>query len=224
MATVFVSGAGSEAGIGRALSSALAAGGARVADLGDVGGLSTLDGALAGFDRAAADVGPPDAVVHAAVEAVAVQAVAVADLDDDRFDAVWERAMRATLFLLQAAHRHLVGRGGRIVLVTPTLALSGAPGFATYAAAVEGQRLLAKSAARQWGSDGITVNCIAPAAVTLGVDPEQLAAVTLSPPALGGTGDVAADIAPVVDFLLGPAAHFVTGATIGVDGGAWLTP
>ena len=219
---VFVSGA--DAGFGRALAAGLAESGARTADLGRVAALSTRDGALAAFDAAADAVGPADAVVHAAVDPAALEAAEVADLDDGRVEVVWEQAMRATLFLLQAAHHHLAGRGGRIVLVTPTIGLSGAAGLALYASAVEGQRLLAKSAARQWGSDGITVNCIAPSAAVVGVDPAALGAVTLSPPALGGTGDVRTDIAPVVDFLVGPAAHWVTGATISVDGGAWLAP
>jgi len=219
---VFVSGA--DAGFGRALAAGMEERGARMADLGGVEALSRREGALAAFDAAAGAAGPADAVVHAAVDPAALEAGAVADLDDGRVEIVWERAMRATLFLMQAAHRHLAGRGGRIVLVTPTIALSGAAGLALYASAVEGQRLLAKSAARQWGSDGITVNCIAPSAALLGVDPAALGAVTLSPPALGSSGDVRADIAPVVDFLVGPAAHWVTGATISLDGGAWLTP
>ena len=220
--TVFVSGAG--AGFGRGLAAGLEQRGATVADLGHVADLSSreeVDAALAG---AAAAVGPADAVVHAAVATAALEAVPVAELDDERVEVVWEQALRSTLLLLQGTHRHFAGRGGRVLLVTPTIALSGAAGLGLYAAAAEAQRLLAKSAARQWGSDGITVNCIAPAAVTMGVAEEGLGAVTLSPPALGRTGDVAGDIAPVVDFLLGPDAHFVTGATLSLDGGAWLTP
>jgi 3-oxoacyl-[acyl-carrier protein] reductase len=219
---VYLSGAAD--GFGAALASGLRARGATVVDLGDVAALCTAAGARDRFATAAGAAGPADAVVHAAVDPITFESIEVGDAGDERMDDVWERPMRACLFVLQAAFAHLAGRGGRVVLVTPTLALSGAAGFGLYAAAAEGQRLLAKSAARQWGSDGITVNCIAPSAATVGVDPGVLGAVTLSPPALGTTGDVAADIAPVVDFLLGPDAHFVTGATIGVDGGAWLTP
>jgi 3-oxoacyl-[acyl-carrier protein] reductase len=114
--------------------------------------------------------------------------------------------------------------GGRVVVVVPTFSMSGAPGFAAGAAAAEGQRLLAKSAARQWGADGITVNCVA-------VAPEQIigeragsATMALADPALGGAGDAEADIGPVVVFLASDAAHFVTGATISADGGVWMVP
>ena len=222
MGVVYLSGAA--AGFGAALASGLRQRGATVADLGGASSLATAAGVERAFAAAAEAAGSADAVVHAAVDPAAFEPVAVADADDARVVVVWEQSMRACLFVLQASFAHLSGRGGRVVLVTPTFALSGAAGFGLYAAAAEGQRLLAKSAARQWGSEGITVNCIAPSAATVGVDSDELGAVTLSPPALGTTGDVASDIAPVVDFLLGADAHFVTGATIGVDGGAWLTP
>jgi NAD(P)-dependent dehydrogenase (short-subunit alcohol dehydrogenase family) len=125
--------------------------------------------------------------------------------------------------VLQAAYAQMRDGGGRIVFVTPTLSMSGAPRLAPYAAAVEGQRLLAKSAARQWGPDGITVNCLAPA-------PEHVAAgvrstdVSLAPAALGGPGDPADDLGPVVAFLTGADGHFVTGVTICADGGVWMAP
>jgi 3-oxoacyl-[acyl-carrier protein] reductase len=131
--------------------------------------------------------------------------------------------MRTTLFVLQAAHRQMEGRGGSIVLVTPTVSMSGAARLVPYTTAVEGQRLLAKSAARQWGPDGIRVNCVAPAPehAPIGVDSM---AVSLAPPALGGPGDVVADVAPVVAWLASDAAHFVTGATVCADGGVWMAP
>jgi NAD(P)-dependent dehydrogenase (short-subunit alcohol dehydrogenase family) len=89
----------------------------------------------------------------------------------------------------------------------------------------EGERLLAKSAARQWGKLGITVNCVA-------VRPELFfpeldtgaSDLSLARPALPGTFDVVADIGPVVEFLSSDAAHYVTGETISVDGGIWMAP
>lgn len=167
--------------------------------------------------------GSADVVVHAAMPAIAFERVDLADVDDARWDAVWEGTMRTTLFVLQAAFRAMRGRGGSIVLVTPTVSMSGAEHLVPYTTAVEGQRLLAKSAARQWGADGIRVNCVAPAPEQVPIGVESMS-VSLAPPALGGPGDVVADVAPVVVWLASDAAHFVTGVTVCVDGGVWMAP
>jgi NAD(P)-dependent dehydrogenase (short-subunit alcohol dehydrogenase family) len=167
--------------------------------------------------------GPIDVVVHAAVPEVAFEAIDLADVDDARWEAVWEGTMRTTLFVLQAAFRQMAGRGGAIVLVTPTVAMSGAERLVPYTTAVEGQRLLAKSAARQWGPDGIRVNCVAPAPEQVPIGVESMS-VSLAPPALGGPGDVVDDVAPVVVWLASDAAHFVTGVTVCADGGVWMAP
>jgi len=107
--------------------------------------------------------------------------------------------------------------------VTPIVGLIGAAGLVPYATAVEGMRALAKSAARQWGEAGITVNCVAPPV-------EVVAEVgTPAPPPVGGRPlgrmpDVRTDVAPVVAMLVAEAAHFVTGTTITVDGGVVMAP
>ena len=129
--------------------------------------------------------------------------------------------MRTSLALCQAVHPHLAGNDGRVVFLTPTLSMSGAPGFVPLSAAVEGQRLLAKSAARQWGVDGITVNCVAPAPRVLGLEAGEVA---LSGPALGRDGDPEADLGPIVAFLCSAGSHFLTGATLSADGGVWMAP
>jgi 3-oxoacyl-[acyl-carrier protein] reductase len=208
--------------IGSGLASALAAARATVSELPD-DALADRASADAAFAAAVTRVGPVDAMVHAAMPTVAFEPIDLVDVDDDRWEAVWEGAMRATLFALQAAHLQLHERGGRIVLVTPTVSMSGAARLVPYTTAVEGQRLLAKSAARQWGPDGITVNCLAPAPehVPIGLDSMS---VSLAPPALGGPGDVAADLGPIAVWLVSDAAHFVTGVTLCADGGVWMAP
>jgi 3-oxoacyl-[acyl-carrier protein] reductase len=104
-----------------------------------------------------------------------------------------------------------------LVYVVPTIGLTGAAGFAPFATAAEGVRALAKGVAKTWGVDGITVNTIAYA---LTGDPATMSH-SLVPPALGSTGDVEADIAPVIALLSSPDAHFVTGSTLVLDGGIW---
>jgi len=130
------------------------------------------------------------------------------------------------IFLLLAA---LGAAGGAVaaVDVAGTVTILEGEALITRAAtrlrAVEGVRLLAKSAARQWGPDGIRVNCLAPAPehVPIGVGSGVLA---LSPPALGGAGDVERDLGPIVAWLLSDDAHFVTGITLCADGGVWMAP
>ena len=177
-------------------------------------------------------LGPADAVVHTAMDPVAFERRPIAEVDDAHFEAVWEGTMEATLWLMQAAYgaftrRSADGRtGGRIVVTVPTLAMEGSAGLVAYAAATEGQRLLVKSAARQWGPQGITVNCLAVAPALAGVAPVGVGPADhgLAPPALGRVGDPELDVGPALVFLLGDGGSFVTGATVCVDGGLWMAP
>jgi NAD(P)-dependent dehydrogenase (short-subunit alcohol dehydrogenase family) len=80
--------------------------------------------------------------------------------------------------------------------------------------------VLVKSAARQWGSDGITVNAVAVAPRLFGIDEAVAGAQSIAPPALAEGGDPAA----VITFLCSAAAGGVTGTTITADGGVWMSP
>jgi NAD(P)-dependent dehydrogenase (short-subunit alcohol dehydrogenase family) len=236
---------GADQPLGRGLALAVADEGASVALLGDEGPLTAVaqdvrehgghaialpvsltrrDDVERAFARTAETFGAPvNAVVHAVMNPVAYEAVDLADVTDERWDLIWEATMRAARAVLQASFAPMRGHDGRIVFVAPTVSMSGAERLVPYTTALEGQRLLAKSAARQWGPDGITVNCLA-------VAPEQVptglssTATSLAPAALGRIGDAQHDLGPVVAFLLGAAGHFVTGATISVDGGVWMAP
>src|SRR5205085_12574073 len=114
-----------------------------------------------------------------------------------------------------------------IVGVTPTLWRTGTPGLAPFSAAVEGQRLLAESAARQWGQLGITVNCVAPAwqAMVPGqAGPDQPGdPVSLADAALG-PADLEADVGGAVVAVASAQAAGLTGATLCVDGGVAMAP
>jgi NAD(P)-dependent dehydrogenase (short-subunit alcohol dehydrogenase family) len=199
----------------------LEAGDARAAAI--AGDWSSRDEADATLADVADALGPPDVLLHASIPAIGFERCDLTDVDDDRFAAVWEGSLLGTLFLLQAAFPHLRGRNGRVLLVTPTVSMSGAAGLVPYTAAVEAQRVLAKAAARQWGADGITLNSLAPAPehVPIGV---ESATVSLAPPALDGPGDPELDLGPIAVFLASESAHFLTGATVSADGGVWLSP
>jgi 3-oxoacyl-[acyl-carrier protein] reductase len=167
-----------------------------------------------GFDVTAAFGPSIDALVHVP-DLGAAEPRSVADLDETTWDARGEAVLRDALHACQAAYAAMKGRGGRIVLVTPTVALVGAEERAPFAMACEGMRTLAKVAARQWGGDGITANCIAPALDTFGIEHDALGSVA---PALGRTPGLA-DVARVVAAILRDAGTVVTGVTIPVDGG-----
>jgi 3-oxoacyl-[acyl-carrier protein] reductase len=142
-------------------------------------------------------------------------------------DAAWaagcELVMWRALLTLQAAHASFSHRGGgRIVLITTTAGVSGARHSVPLVAAIEGVRALAKSAARQWGEIGISVNCVA---VPLGVlAPSHASHTDFLPPAAISQDDPVDDVARAVEFLAGPGAHGISGATLVVDGGAAMAP
>jgi NAD(P)-dependent dehydrogenase (short-subunit alcohol dehydrogenase family) len=199
------------------------------AGLRDLGVAATMVDVGADFDPAfeaveAAD-GRLDGVVWASAEPDLGTPRQFAKVDSTEWLALVEQPLRSFVGFLQAGHRRLSGRGGRIVALVPTIAMDGAASLVPWATVAEGQRALVKSAARVWGADGITVNCVAlpaalmarpPAGATLGRPGLQQAA--LADPA------VRTDVAAVVASLCAPAAAAVTGATIAVDGGRWMPP
>jgi 3-oxoacyl-[acyl-carrier protein] reductase len=214
---------GAERPLAAGLAAALRSAGAGVAEVSS-DELHARDPSQAAFAAAVASLGGPiDIVVHAAIPEIAFEQIAFEDVDDARWDAVWEASMGAAIHALQLGFEQMRGRGGRFVFVTPTVSMSGAARLVPYTTAVEGIRLLTKSAARQWGPDGITVNCLAPAPehVPIGVVSTD---VSLAPPALGGPGDAELDLGPIAVFLASDASHALTGATLSVDGGVWMAP
>jgi len=110
---------------------------------------------------------------------------------------------------------------GRIIFLSSVSAYVGLPGQANYAASKAGLVGMARAIAREVGSRQITVNVVAPGLVatdmTDALGEERVAAMTSQVP-LGRIGS-ADDIAGVVGFLASPAAAYVTGAVLPVDGG-----
>jgi 3-oxoacyl-[acyl-carrier protein] reductase len=165
----------------------------------------------------------PD-ILDALVYVPAIKAVVyepIAEMNESTWDARGEALLRDALRCVQAGFRVMRERGGRIVLVTPTVGIVGADGLAPYAMAMEGLRTLAKAAARQWGSAGITVNCVAPSLDVFGIAQDVGGPVPL---ALGRVPDARHDVASVIAGLLGDAGSSVTGTTIVVDGGVVMAP
>ncbi|GLQ48647.1 3-oxoacyl-ACP reductase FabG [Dyella flava] len=115
-------------------------------------------------------------------------------------------------------------RKGRIISIASVIGLTGNPGQANYAAAKAGIIAFSKSLAREIGSRGITVNVVAPGFIdtdmTRGL-PEESKQALLGQIALGRLGE-AADIAKAVGFLASPAAAYITGETLHVNGGMYM--
>lgn len=181
--------------------------------------LSGLDEAEALF--AAAEYGTLRLAVHAAVAPEGATPTRLDELDDQGWGAVWEATMRSTIAFLRAAFSHFAGEGS-VWVVVPTIAMSGAAGFVPVAAAAEGQRLLVRSAARQWGAAGVRANCLAVAPEAVLGSGIRAHGLSLAPPAFGRSADPATDLAPLLAALAGEAGRFVTGLTVCVDGGVWM--
>lgn len=135
-------------------------------------------------------------------------------ITDEQFDAAFEAPLRDTVARMQQAWRDGVRR---IVVVVPTIGMSGANHYAHTAAAAEAIRILVKSAARQWGAAGVTVNAVAVAPAQVIDDPDIAGPVSIAAPALDH-----ADPSAIIEFLCSDAAGDVTGQTFTVDGGQWI--
>lgn len=115
-------------------------------------------------------------------------------------------------------------RTGRIISITSVVGSAGNPGQANYAAAKAGVAGMSRALARELGSRGITVNCVAPGFIdtdmTKGL-PDSAREGLQGQIALGRLGQPE-EIAAAVGFLASPAASYVTGTTLHVNGGMYM--
>jgi 3-oxoacyl-[acyl-carrier protein] reductase len=161
--------------------------------------------------------GAVDLVVIPVTDPGGLTPAPLAEMDEAEWIRRCEAPLGAVRVALQEAHAVLNQRGGTIILLVPTIAMIGAADFAAYSAVGEGARSLAKAAARGWGAQGITVNCLALTQEQLAPDVAGRVTETRVPPALK-TPDIEHDVAAFIATLtLGPPV--VTGTTIMLDGG-----
>jgi len=145
-------------------------------------------------------------------------------------DAEWDDIMNTNLSSIfrvsKACLRGMMkAKKGRIISIASVVGVTGNAGQANYAAAKAGVIGFSKSLAREVGSRGITVNVVAPGFIDTDMTralPEAQRDALLGQISLGRLGD-AAEIAHAVTFLASPGAGYITGETIHVNGGMYMS-
>ena len=143
-------------------------------------------------------------------------------MKEEEWDEIMQVNLKSVFRASKAVLRGMMKqRAGRIINITSVVGAMGNAGQANYAAAKAGLMGFAKSMAREVGSRGITVNCIAPGFIDTDMTralPEEVRKTFEAQTALGRFGD-AQDIADAVLFLASDQAKYITGQTLHVNGG-----
>ncbi len=241
--TAIVTGAGQ--GVGRGIALALASEGASVAVLGrtaaklektcalirergaqaepfpcDVSGTEAVPDVV---ERVAARFGGIDILVNNAYSGAFGPLLS---MSDDDFRQGFRSGPFAAFAFMRACHPHLKRRGGGSIvnLVSSAMVRWDPSTYGAYAAAKQAIRSLTRTAAAEWGADGIRANSIAPHALSPGLrwwmeaNPAEAEEFRRTIP-LGYVGDCEEDIGRAVAALVGPGMRYLTGATVPLDGG-----
>jgi 3-oxoacyl-[acyl-carrier protein] reductase len=146
-------------------------------------------------------------------------------MKDEDWDAVLDTNLKAVFRMSRAVMRPMMKqRHGRIISITSVVGASGNPGQANYAAAKAGLAGMTRALARELGSRGITVNCVAPGFIETDMTaalPEEQQKALLGQIPLGHLGKPD-DIAHAVAYLASAHAGYVTGQEIHVNGGMYM--
>lgn len=232
---------GASRGIGAAIAALLADAGAEVFGTATgESGAAAIDDRLGEGRGLVLDVRDPDAVVatletvgeRAAAPTILVNNAAVTRdqllmrLRDDDWAEVMDTNLTGAMRLSRACLRGMLkARRGRIVSISSVVGYSGNPGQTGYAAAKAGLAGFSRSLAREVAARGITVNVVAPGFIdtdmTRALDEAQRDRLMQSIP-LGRLG-TPEDVAATVAWLAAPAAAYITGQTIHVNGGMYMT-
>jgi 3-oxoacyl-[acyl-carrier protein] reductase len=146
-------------------------------------------------------------------------------MSEEDWDAVLTTNLKGAFLCSKAAIRPMIRqRSGAIVNLTSVIGLVGNAGQANYAAAKAGLVGFTKSLAKEVGSRGITVNAVAPGFIETrltDVLSDEIKELSIKQIPLGRFG-TPEDVAGAVAFLVSPAARYITGHTLSVDGGLFM--
>jgi 3-oxoacyl-[acyl-carrier protein] reductase len=216
---------GTAQGIGRAIADSIAAAGATVhrVDKEDVDLTVSAD-----VEQFFARVGDVDILVNVAGGVVGQTHVPIDEVTDEAWDAVVDANLRTTMNCTRAAARSMKRRGfGRIVNISSGAGRSvSLTGIQAYASSKAAQIGFTRQMAHELGPDGITVNCIAPGFVlsnpstqrqweSYGEDGQRALLDRIATRRIGAPEDIARGVL----FFVSPAAGWVSGQTLSIDGG-----
>lgn len=187
--------------------------------------VGVLEESLATIDRAISEWGRVDVLVNNAHTFTDYLPLADPKMEENcKVDL--QSGFFGSLQLMQACHPHMAAQGGgSIINFGSDFGVRCEPGFLAYAASKEAIRALTRTAAREWGKDKIRVNTILPRALSPKaiwyLEETKTYDTELARVALGRFGEPQ-DIAPTAVFLASDESAFVTGQTIGVEGGVTM--
>jgi 3-oxoacyl-[acyl-carrier protein] reductase len=233
---------GASRGIGAAIADELAAQGATV-----IGTATSESGAQAIAGRLAAngghgrvldvaDAGSIDALIEGVTKDIGAISILVNNagitrdnllmrMKDEDWQAILDTNLTSVYRTSKAVMRSMMkARKGRIINIASVVGVTGNAGQTNYAAAKAGIIAFSKSLAKEIGSRGVTVNVVAPGYIATDMTkdlPEDARQALMNQIALGRLGEPA-DIARAVAFLAGPAAAYITGETLHVNGGMYM--